>query len=113
MSQDLYREMQLLLDRLDYSVKSIRETGAAYAKSYHDYRVALANHILSLKADKVPATLATIIARGEAQVAKYKYDEIANEAIYKANLEAINATKLKIRVVEAQIAREHAEVQGL
>lgn len=111
--KDLYGEMQLLFDRLDSAVASIRGNGAAYAQAYHDYRVALGQKLLDLEAAGKPATTSLPIAKSDKKVARHKYEEIANEAIYKANLEAINATKLKIRVIEAQIAREYAEVQGI
>ena len=39
--------------------------------------------------------------------AKAKYNEIVKEAIYKANQEAINSSKLQIRIIENQIQREY------
>lgn len=107
--KDLYAELWLLFDRLDYAVSTLRDSGAAYAKAYHDYRVELSNHVLALRAEGETATLAPLIARGNPKVAKLKFDENSTEAIYDANREAINATKLKIRVIENMIAREYAE----
>lgn len=109
---DLYSELWLQLDRLDFAVGTVRESGANYAQAYHDYRVSLATELLRLKEEGVPATTATAIARGAKGVAKHKYEELSTEAIYKANLEAINATKLKIRVIEAQLGREYAAPQN-
>ena len=35
-----------------------------------------------------------------------KFEEISKEAIYKANLESINALKLEIKIIQNQIDKE-------
>ena len=103
---DIYNDLQHKLKELDISIKALRKTGEEYAKAYADYRVAIASKLITLKDEGIPATLSSDIARGEPNIAKLKYNEICKEAIYKANLESINAIKLSIRVLENQIERE-------
>ena len=95
---DLQNELESRLKDLDVAIKSLRKTGEAYAKAYTDYRVELAKELMILKNDGYAISLAGDIARGKPQIAHLKFLEISKEAIYKANLESINATKLAIKV---------------
>ena len=105
---DLYNELNNLISKLDVSVKSLRKTGSEYAKAYTDYRVALAKELLILKEEGYAITLAGDIARGKPEIAKLKFKEISTEAIYKANQEAINSTKLQIKIIQEQLNKEYS-----
>ena len=105
---DLYNELNNLISKLDVSVKSLRKTGSEYAKAYTDYRVALAKELTILKEEGYAITLAGDIARGKPEIAKLKFKEISTEAIYKANQEAINSTKLQIKIIQEQINKEYS-----
>ena len=103
---DLQYEIGQKLQELDISVKSLRTTGSNYAKSYSEYRIALAKELVRLKDEGVAVTLCYDMARGKPEIAKLKFNEIRDEAIYKANLESINATKLHIKILENELQRE-------
>lgn len=103
---DLVNELNNLSNKLSLSVKSLIQTGKDYAKAYTDYRVALAKELVRLKDDGMAVTIAYDVARGKPEIAKLKFNEIANEAIYKANLESINAVKLQIKIIQNQIDKE-------
>ena len=103
---DLQYEIGKKLEELDISVKSLRTTGSNYAKSYSEYRIALAKELTILKNEGKAITLCYDIARGKPEIARMKFAEIRDEAIYKANLESINATKLHIKILENQLQRE-------
>jgi hypothetical protein len=103
---DLQNELNSRLKDLDVSIKSLRKTGEEYAKAYTNYRVELAKELMILKNEGYAITLAGDIARGKPQIAHLKFLEISKEAIYKANLESINATKLAIKIIQEQIERE-------
>lgn len=103
---DLLNELQSKLKDLDISIKSLRKTGSDYAEAYTKYRVALAQELMKLKKEGYAITLAGDIARGNPDIAHLKFQEISKEAIYKANLESINAIKLSIKIIEGQIDRE-------
>ena len=103
---DLTAERDTKLKELDVAIKSLRKTGSEYAKAYTDYRVALAKELVRLKNEGYAITLAGDIARGNPDIAKLKFKEISTEAIYKANLESINAIKLALKIIDGQIDRE-------
>lgn len=103
---DLYLTLSKKLEDLQVAVKSLRTTATEYAEAYKNYRVLLAKKLVELKADGMAITLAADIARGDEDIATAKMVEIKKEAIYKANMESINAIKLEIKVLENQITRE-------
>ena len=103
---DLVNELNNLSNKLSLSIKSLIKTGKDYAKAYTDYRVALAKELMILKEEGYAITLAGDIARGKPEIARLKFKEISSEAIYKANQEAINSTKLQIKIIQNQIDKE-------
>lgn len=103
---DLLNELNVKVNELNTSVKQLRLSGQKYAEAYTKYRIELAKELLKLKNEGMPVTIAYDIARGKESIAKEKYNEICQEAIYKANQEAINSTKLQIKILENQIDRE-------
>ena len=107
---DLYNELQNKCRLLDNSIKMLRKTGSDYAKAYTDYRIALAKELMILKSEGYAITLAGDIARGKPEIAHLKFEEISKEAIYKANLESINALKLEIKIIQNQIDKEYGGI---
>ena len=105
---DLMQDLEYKIQMLDTSIKSLRKTGSEYAKAYTDYRVALATELIKLKNEGYAITLAGDIARGKPEIAKLKFEEISKEAIYKANLESINAIKLEIKIIQEQVNKEYS-----
>ena len=103
---DLVNELNNLSNKLSLSIKSLIKTGKDYAKAYTDYRIALPKELVRLKDDGMAVTIAYDVARGKPEIAKLKFNEIANEAVYKANLESINAVKLQIKIIQNQIDKE-------
>ncbi len=103
---DLQNELMQKTAYLDNSIRMLRKTGSEYAKAYTDYRVALAKELLLLKNEGYAITLAGDIARGKPEIAHLKFEEISKEAIYKANMESINALKLEIKILQSQIDKE-------
>lgn len=109
---DLQAEISVKLNELNNSIKQLRVTGSKYAESYAKYRIALAKELTKLKDEGMAVTLAYDIARGSTEIANYKFAEIRDEAIYKANQESINATKLEIKILEEQIKREWGQAKN-
>ena len=110
---DIVNKLQDLIKALNGSIKGLNETGYNYATSYKNYRIALANKLIELKNDGMPVTIAYDVARGDENVAELKFKEISTEAIYKANLEAINAIKLQIKVLENQYDKEYNNIDNV
>lgn len=105
---DLQIELNKKLKDLDVAIKSLRTTGSDYGEAYTNYRIALAKELMKLKDEGYAITLAGDIARGKPEIARLKFKEISTEAIYKANLESINATKLAIKIIQEQINKEYS-----
>mgnify|MGYP002519191486 CR=1 FL=1 len=62
--------------------------------------------IKKLKDEGVPSTIINLICYGIPSVAEARFKRDCAEGVYKANQEAINTYKLKIRLIEAQLSRE-------
>ena len=107
---DLQIELHNKLNELDTSIKQLERTGSAYAEAYTKYRVELAKELTVLRNEGYAITLAGDIARGKPHIAHLKYEEICKEAIYKANIESVNATKLAIKIIQEQINKEWGNI---
>lgn len=105
----LYQELQNKISLLDMAVKELRSRGAAYAQAERDYKVALAKAILDERAKGTPVTIIGDICRGKSDIAQLRFERDCAEVVYRSALEAINSTKLQIRVIENQIGREYGQ----
>lgn len=103
---DLVNELNLKTQALDNSIDLLGNRAREYAKAYTEYRVGLAQELVKLKNEGYAITLAQDIARGKREIASLKFKEIETEALYKANLERINALKLEIKLLSNQIDKE-------
>lgn len=105
---ELYEEIQTLIKELDTAVKELRKSGTNLADAELKYKVCLRQEALKLRAEKnMPVTLINQIIYGVPQVANLRFKRDVAEAIYQANLESINSTKLKLRILENQLNREY------
>ncbi len=104
---DIYEEMRKKINELNISIKKLRETGTDFAQAEKDYKIALRQEALKLRAEKgMPVTLIQQVVYGVPEVAEKRFNRDVKEAIYNANQEAINSIKLQIRILEGQINRE-------
>ena len=101
---DLYEEIQKLIVELDISVKNLRKSGTEYAQAEQNYKIILRNEALKLRSDEnMPVTLINQIIYGVPEVARLRFERDVKEEGYQANQEAINSTKLKLRILENQL----------
>ena len=103
---DLYEEIQRLMNELTASIKRLRTNGANLAEAERDYKITLRKEALRLRAGDMPVTLINNIIYGVEDVAEKRFKRDIEQATYDANKEHINVTKLKLRILEAQLARE-------
>lgn len=106
MSYDLYQELQSKTRQLDVSIKQLRLSGINYAQAEKDYKILLRMECLKLRDDGMAIGLIDKTCYGIPEVAEAKFKRDAAEAVYKANMEAINSIKLQMRLLENQIGRE-------
>ncbi len=103
---DLYAELRQLTEQLEISIKSLRKTGTAYAQAERDYKVLLRQECLKLRDEGMAIGMIDKTCYGIPSVAEARFKRDVAEATYKANSEAINSIKLRMRLVENQLQRE-------
>ena len=109
---DLYEQIQKYINQLDVSVRQLRKSGSDLAEAEQKYKICLREEALKLRAEKnMPVTLINQIIYGVPEVARLRFDRDVKEAVYQANLESINSTKLKLRILENQLEREWGQMK--
>lgn len=103
---DLYEQIQRLTNELDQSIKQLAKNGEALAEAERNYKMTLTKKALELKAGDTAVTFISLTIHGIPDVANARFDRDVAEANYKANQEHINITKLKLKLLENQLARE-------
>ena len=103
---DLYEQITKLMAELTASIRKLRDNGAKLADAERDYKITLRKEALKLRAGEMPVTLINNIIYGVPEVAEKRFKRDVEQANYDANKEHINVTKLKLRILEAQLARE-------
>ena len=105
---DLRNELDKQVELLQKSLEKLKETGSDYAERERKYKVILRQEVLKLRDEGVAIGVITLICYGIQRVADARFERDCAEAIYKANQEAINTYKLKIKLIAEQIGREWA-----
>lgn len=104
---DLINELNKKNSELTQSIRMLRQNGVELAEKERDYKIKLRQEALKLRQDKkLPVTLISQIIYGVPEVADLRFKRDVAEAMYNANQEHINTTKLQIRILESQINRE-------
>lgn len=104
---DLYEEIQRLMAELTSSIRKLRDNGEKLAEAERDYKITLRQEALILRtAQDMPVTLINQVIYGVPEVAEKRFKRDVEQANYDANKEHINVTKLKLRILEAQLNRE-------
>lgn len=106
LSIDLYEQITKLMAELTASIKKLRTNGANLAEAERDYKVTLRQEALKLRAGDMPVTLINQVIYGVPEVAEKRFKRDVEQANYEANKEFINICKLKLRILEGQLARE-------
>lgn len=109
---DLYEQIQRLMNELTASIKLLRKNGENLAAAEQDYKVTLRQEALKLRAGDMPVTLINQVIYGVPEVAEKRFKRDVEQANYDANREHINVTKLKLRILENQLAREWGHAGG-
>jgi len=99
-------EIETKSRQLEASIKQLRKSGGAYAQAERDYKVLLRQECLKLRDEGVAVGMIDKICYGIPSVAEARFKRDVAEAVYKANLEAINSIKLQLRLLDNQIGRE-------
>jgi hypothetical protein len=109
---ELYQELQQKIRELEVSIKLLRQNGTAYAKAEMEYKMLLRQECLKLRDDGMAIGMIDKTCYGIPAVAEARFKRDVAEAVYKANMEAINSTKLQLRLIENQLQREWGQANG-
>jgi len=109
---DLVNALSAKIEELSVSIRQLRKTGNALAEAERDYKIILRQEALKLRTTEgLPVTLIQQVVYGVKEVAEARYKRDIAEAMYQANQEHINATKLQIRIIESQLGREYGQAK--
>ena len=104
---ELYNELQDKTKQLDMSIRQLRRSGTEYAEAERNYKILLRQECLKLRDEGMAIGMIDKTCYGIQSVATARFKRDVAEAVYKANLEAINSIKLQMRLLENQIEREY------
>ena len=104
---DLLNELQIKTKQLEMSIKTLRKSGSDYAQAERDYKVLLRQECLKLRDEGMAIGMIDKTCYGIPSVAEARFKRDVAEAVYKANMEAINSIKLQMRLIENQLSREY------
>lgn len=102
----LIDEIQKTYDLLTASIKALKRTLEAYAEAERDYKILLRTESIKLRDEGMAVGMITLTVYGIPSVAEARFKRDIAEGVYKANLEAINAYKLQLRLMDSQAQRE-------
>ena len=104
---ELYLELQAKVKQLEASIKTLRKNGTEYAEAEKAYKILLRQECLKLRDEGMAIGMIDKTCYGIPSVAEARFKRDVAEAVYKANMEAINSIKLQMRLIENQLAREY------
>ena len=104
--QALVTDMDKQIHLLEKATNSISQYGEKMAEKEKAYRVIYAQELLKEKALGItPMSIIESVVKGKEEVAKAKLEWSVAETLFQNCLEYINFMKVKIRVLEGEIAR--------
>ena len=104
---DLDIELMEKNRQLEASIKELRKSGTAYAEAEKTYKVLLRQECLKLRDEGMAIGMIDKTCYGIPSVAEARFKRDVAEAVYRANMEAINSIKLQMRLIENQRNREY------
>lgn len=108
---ELYEELTEKSNQLDVSVKRLRRSGTEYAEAEKNYKITLRTEVLKLREQGYAVGIIDKIVYGIPAVAEARFKRDIAETVYEANKESINALKLQIRLIDAQLSREWGQAK--
>lgn len=90
----------------------LKTLGLKKAQTERDYRVAMAQEILKLKAEKYPATLIIYMAKGNERVADLRLQRDIAESAYFVALDAVNNLRSEIEIIRSKLTWMRTELKN-
>jgi hypothetical protein len=109
---DLYQETLQKRRELDACIRQLRKNGTAYSEAEREYKIKLREVALRLRSQDMPIGMIQLTVYGEPDVAELRFRRDVAKTVYEANKDAINSTKLQLRLIDAQMQREWGNPQA-
>lgn len=109
---ELWEHIEEKSKMLDKAIENLANNGYDLANKERDYKIAVNQKALQLRAEDMPVTLISQVIYGYDDIAKLRFDRDTAQVKYNANLEYINTIKLQIRILENQLSREYGNAGG-
>lgn len=93
-------------EMLEVALRECKIRGQAAAEAERVYRIKLAEKMLMLRENGLPATMIGDVARGDKEVAMLKFERDCAQVVYDNAQEAVMVYKKQIDVLREQIERE-------
>ena len=103
---DLIDDLQTKNMHLEQALRTLRTNGIALAEAERKYKEAVSKEALRLRDEGMAVTLIDKVIYGLPTISTLRFQRDCAEVVYQANQEALNVTKLQIRLIESQLARE-------
>ena len=103
---DLIDDLQTKNMHLEQALRTLRTNGIALAEAERKYKEAVSKEALRLRDEGMAVTLIDKVIYGLPSISTLRFQRDCAEVVYQANQEALNVTKLQIRLIESQLARE-------
>lgn len=103
---ELVNRLNDLTAKLTQGIKLMGRYGREYAQAEHDYKMELAKEAIRLRNTDMPVTQINLVIYGSGKVPNMRFKRDTAQVMYETSKENINALKLQIRLLEAQIDRE-------
>lgn len=104
---ELITQLNDLNAQLSQGIRLMGRYGREYAQAEHDYKIELAKEAIRLREKDIPVTMIQLRIYGTGDVPEKRFRRDTAQVMYNTAQENINAIKLKMRLLEAQIDREY------
>ncbi len=111
-SYDLINEVTRMSKSLSTAVKALQKAGVNKAEAEHEYKTEQAKQILIQRDKGMPVTIIGDVVKGQKEVAMLRLKRDIAVVNYDVALEYIYSTKLQLRLLENQIAREWGQAKN-
>lgn len=110
---ELVNELNDLCAKLTVSGRQMAKYGRELAEAERDYKICLRQEALKLRSGGEAIGMIDKTIYGIPEVAELRFKRDVAKTMYQTAQESINTLKLKIRILDAQIAREWGSAKSI
>ena len=103
---ELIDELGTRMAHLDQALRTLRANGIAYAEAEKNYKEMVSKESMRLRDEGMAVGMIDKVIYGLPSVSILRFKRDCAKVVYEANQEAINVTKLEIKIIESQLQRE-------